>query len=252
LRTPLVVGNWKMNGRVGEAIELAAGVKSGVGEIEGVEVVVCPPFTALKPVGDLLRYGRVRLGAQNVHPEPAGAFTGEISVAMLADLACDYVLVGHSERRSLFHEDDALVSRKARAVLEGGMRPIVCVGETLAEREAGRTEDVLARQVTESLGPLGPQAADVVLAYEPVWAIGTGRMATAEQVQSAHAFLRSRLRPLVGDDRADALRILYGGSVKPEKVAEVVAQSDVDGGLVGGASLVVDTFVDIVRIVAGD
>jgi triosephosphate isomerase len=251
LRTPLVVGNWKMNGRVGAAIELAAEVKTGVAEIEGVEVVVCPPFTALKPVGDLIRYGRLRLGAQNVHAEPDGAFTGEVSVGMLADLACAYVIVGHSERRSQFHEDDALVSRKAAAVLTGGMRPIVCVGESLAEREAGRTEEVLRRQVAGSLGPLGARASEIVLAYEPIWAIGSGRTATSEQAQAAQAFLRARLTELVGRERASAMRILYGGSVQPAKVGELARQPDVDGALVGGASLVAATFVDIVRIVAG-
>jgi triosephosphate isomerase (TIM) len=252
LRTPLVVGNWKMHGRVGAAVELAVGVESGSAGIEGIEVVLCPPFTALQAVSDRIRHGRLGLGAQNVHPEPEGAFTGEIAAAMLADVGCSYVIVGHSERRRLFHEDDALVARKAAACLAAGMCPIVCVGETLEEREAGRTESVLARQVEGALAPLAARAAQVVLAYEPVWAIGTGRTATARQAQAAHSFLRSRLVPLIGDGRAQELRILYGGSVNPEKVAEIAAEPDVDGGLVGGASLVAGTFVDIVRIVAGD
>jgi triosephosphate isomerase len=235
---------------VGQAVELAAAVKSGVAEIPEVEVVICPPFTALKPVGDLIRYGRVRLGAQNVHAEPDGAFTGEISVTMLVDLACAFVIVGHSERRSGFHEDDALVARKARAVLDGGMRPIVCVGETAPERESGRTEEVLDRQLAGSLGPLGARAAEVVLAYEPVWAIGTGKTATPAQAQAAHAFLRRGLARRIGEERAQELRILYGGSVQPARVGDLAAQPDVDGGLVGGASLVPETFVEIVRIVA--
>jgi len=250
LRSPLVVGNWKMNGHVGPAIELAAEVKSGVAGIDGVEVVVCPAFTALKPVGDLLRYGQVRLGAQNVHAEPDGAFTGEISVAMLSDLACAYVIVGHSERRARFHEDDAQVARKAAAALAGGVRPIVCIGETLAERESGRTQDVLRRQICGSLGPLGERAREVVVAYEPVWAIGTGRTATVEQVREAHAFLRARLADLVGREPAETVRILYGGSIQPSNIGELVGVPDVDGGLVGGASLRADRFVEVVRMVA--
>ncbi len=193
----------------------------------------------------------MRLGAQNVHSEPEGAYTGEVSVGMLRDLSCAYVIVGHSERRTQFHEDDALVARKAAAVLDGKLRPIVCVGETLAEREGKRTEDVLRRQVEGALGPLGKRAREVVLAYEPVWAIGTGRTAAIEQVREAHFFLRARLLELVGSDGAEAVRILYGGSVQPSKVEGLARLDDVDGGLVGGASLSAESFVEIVRIVAG-
>jgi triosephosphate isomerase len=246
-RKPIVAGNWKMHKRIGEAIDLAAEVKRGVAEISGVDVVLCPPFTALKPVGDLLRYSNVRLGAQNAHWESSGAFTGEVSMTMLADLGCAYVIVGHSERRALFGETDEVVRRKAAAALAAGLSPIVCLGETLEQREAGATEAVLAEQMAGSLAGLEAEMARVVLAYEPVWAIGTGRTATAEQAQAAQAFIRERLREAAGPGVARLVRIQYGGSVKPQNAAEIFGRPDVDGGLIGGASLEAASFVEIAR-----
>jgi triosephosphate isomerase len=246
-RRPIVAGNWKMHKTLGEAIELAAGIRRTLADGVSTEVVLCPPFTALKAVGDLLRDCPVRLGAQNVHAQREGAFTGEVSVAMLRDVGCRYVIVGHSERRTLFGETDDEVRRKARAAIDADLRPIVCLGETLEDREAGRTEEVLRRQVAGSLAGLGKDLARAVVAYEPVWAIGTGKTASPDQVQQAHALLRERIRSAEGDEVAAAIRIQYGGSVKPSNAAELFALPDVDGGLIGGASLSVDSFVAIVR-----
>ena len=246
-RKPIVAGNWKMNKTVGEAVDLAAGVKRSLDEQPAADVVLCPPFTALKSVGDLIRFSGIKLGAQNAYWEPAGAYTGEICVAMLRDLACDYVIVGHSERRTHFHETDDGVRRKAAAILAAGMRPIVCVGETLEQRQAGRTEDVVGEQVRNGLAGLGDGLAETVIAYEPVWAIGTGRTATPEQAQAVHAFIRGLIGEMAGERVAAGMRIQYGGSVKPSNAAELFALPDVDGGLIGGACLEADSFVAIVN-----
>ncbi len=247
MRRPIVAGNWKMNKSVGEAIDLANAIHAGVDAAPAhVDVVLCPPFTSLGPVGDRLRHGRVMLGAQNLHWEPAGAFTGEVSAPMLRELGCEFVIIGHSERRSLFHESDENVRSKTRSAVAAGLTPIVCVGETLAQREAGETEAVLLRQFEVGLADLAATVGDVVLAYEPVWAIGTGRTATADQAQSAHAFLRGLIRKAAGAEVAERLRIQYGGSVKPENAAELFRQPDVDGGLIGGASLDPESFLGIV------
>jgi len=238
-----------MNMTTGSASELARGV---VGLLEGfdrADVVICPPFTALAAVGDILRDTAIGLGAQNVYWEPNGAFTGEISVAMLADLGCDRVIVGHSERRTYFHETDENVLRRVEAALAGGLRPIVCVGETLEQRESEQTETVLRAQVTDGLRGLGSQLGDVVIAYEPVWAIGTGRTASVDQAQAAHVFIRGLIAEMAGEPIARALRIQYGGSVKPSNAAELFALPDVDGGLIGGACLKADSFAEVVRAV---
>jgi len=245
-RRPIVAGNWKMHRTLGEAVELAGAVRRGLGEGGSAEVVLCPPFTALKAVGDLVRDCPIRLGAQNVHQEREGAFTGEVSVPMLRDLACRYVILGHSERRTLFGETNEGVRGKTRAVLDAGLRPIVCVGETLEERETNRTEEVLRTQLTEGLRGIGEALKEAVVAYEPVWAIGTGRTASPDQAQEAHAFLRGLLREMVGDEIAGSIRIQYGGSVKPANAAELFALPDVDGGLIGGASLSAESFLAIV------
>jgi len=249
VRRPIVAANWKMNKTVGEAIDLAVEVKRRVAEIEGVDVVACPPFTALKSVGDLLRYGSVALGAQDVHWEAEGAFTGEVSVKMLKDLDCTHVILGHSERRSYFKENDDAVNRKAVAALVGGLNPIICVGETLEQREAGRTEAVVEQQIRTSLREL--EGLDrVVVAYEPVWAIGTGKTATTEQVQHCHAFIRGLIADFAGEASSQVVRIQYGGSVNPDNAAELFALPDVDGGLIGGASLDADSFLRIVAAAA--
>jgi triosephosphate isomerase len=245
-RRSIVAGNWKMNNTVGAGVELASEIRRLLAGEPSAEAVLCPPFTALHPVGDVLRASRVALGAQDVHWEPEGAFTGEISVPMLKDLGCVYVIVGHSERRTLFHETDADVRRKVEAILGAGLRPIVCVGETLEQREAGVTEDVVRGQVENGLRGLGRGLGEVVIAYEPVWAIGTGKTATPEQVQQVHAFIRGLVGGMAGAEIAAGLRIQYGGSVKPSNAAELFALPDVDGGLIGGACLTADSFAAIV------
>jgi triosephosphate isomerase len=246
MRRPILAANWKMYKTAGEAVDFLDRFLPRVAGATGVDVVIAPPFTALDRAGRRLAGSAVALAAQNVSPEPEGAFTGEVAVRMLADLGCRYGIVGHSERRALFAETDALVARKAAALLAAGIRPIVCVGETLEQREAGRTFDVLAAQLEGSLASVSPERAEeLVLAYEPVWAIGTGRTATPEIAQEAHRFLRGRLAERFGA-AADRIRIQYGGSVKPENVYALMAQPDIDGALVGGASLDPEAFARIV------
>jgi triosephosphate isomerase len=249
-RRPLLVGNWKMHKTVAEALELATAVKNAVAPSVregGVDVVVAPPFTALQPVAKRLEGSTVALAGQNCYWEPQGAFTGEISAAMLAEVGCRYVIVGHSERRQHFAETDALVNLKAKAVLKAGMKPILCIGETASERDAGEMRNRLVGQLAEGLFGFTPEMLlDTVIAYEPVWAIGTGRVATTEQAQEAHRFIRGYLHSQLGEV-VKSVRILYGGSVKPSNTAGLMAQPDVDGVLVGGASLKAEDFVQIVR-----
>ncbi len=247
MRTPILAANWKMHMTVGEALAFAEAFAPLIGDAEGVEVVVAPPATSLERLGQALAGTPVKLAAQNVHFEDKGAFTGEISPLMLADVGCAYAIVGHSERRHIFGETDELVGKKAGALLRHDIRPIVCVGETLDEREGERTFAVIETQLEGSLAevPAG-RAADVVVAYEPVWAIGTGKTATPEIAQEVHAFVRERLAKRFGDD-ASQIRIQYGGSVKPDNVFELMAQPDIDGALVGGASLDAESFSRIVH-----
>jgi triosephosphate isomerase len=247
-RLPFVCGNWKMHGTRGEAQALVRALAPLVADLAGrVQLAVAPPFTALASVAELLGGGPIELAAQDVHWEAKGAFTGEVSAAMLADLGCRHAIVGHSERRQLFGESDEGVRRKVGALLRAGVRPIVCVGELLSEREAGRTLEVVGRQIRAALEGLDPEAIGALtVAYEPVWAIGTGRNATAAQAQEVHAALRAILRELAGV-RAEAIRIQYGGSVKPENAADLMSQPDVDGALVGGASLQAADFAKIAR-----
>lgn len=247
MRRPILAANWKMHKTVGDALAFVEAFLPRVADADGVDVVLAPPFTALERVGGALAGSSVELAAQNVHPEDHGAFTGEISVPMLADLGCRYAIVGHSERRHLFGESDAFVAAKVRALLDRGIEPIVCVGEQLAEREAGRTFERVEGQLQGSLEPVEANEAErVVIAYEPVWAIGTGRTATPEAAQEVHAFVRGWLGKRFGD-KAHAIRIQYGGSVKPDNVYALMAQPDVDGALVGGASLDPESFARIVH-----
>jgi len=247
MRRPLIAGNWKMYKTVAEAVALATDVRDG-GRREGIEVLVAPPFTALSSVAQALRGSHLLLGAQNMHWENEGAFTGEVSPLMLRDVGCTHVILGHSERRQLFGETDDGVARKAKAALAHSLTPIVCVGETLAERESGRTMEIVERQVERALRELtADQVATLVIAYEPVWAIGTGRNATPEQAQEVHAFIRKRVSASHGEPVAVAVRILYGGSVKPDNVGPIMAQTDVDGALVGGASLTAASFLKLVQ-----
>jgi triosephosphate isomerase (TIM) len=247
-RRPFVCGNWKMYKTIGEALDVAVAVRNAVSMVSrGVEVAIAPPFTALHPVSRKLEGSPLRLAAQDCFWEKEGAFTGEVSVAQLADAGCSHVIVGHSERRQLFGELDAAVGLKAKAVLAGGLTPIICVGETLAERDAGATLGRLAAQLHGALaGFTADMVGKVVLAYEPVWAIGTGRVATPAQAQEAHAFLRQHLHQHFGEV-AQAVRIQYGGSVKPDNAAGLLSQPDIDGALVGGASLTAESFLAIIR-----
>jgi triosephosphate isomerase (TIM) len=254
-RRPLIAGNWKMHKNHLEAIQLTQKTAWALAreDTDAVDVVVCPPFVALRSVQTLIDSDRLPLGwgAQNCHQEPQGAYTGEVSAPMLAKIGCSYVIVGHSERRQHFGETDELVNRKAKAVLAAGMQPIVCVGETLEQREAGETGAVVGGQVRGSLAGLsGDQIAGLVVAYEPVWAIGTGRAATAADAQETIALVRATVTELAGAGPAEAVRILYGGSVKAGTADALVALPDVDGALVGGASLDADEFAAIVKAAA--
>lgn len=248
MRKPIVAGNWKMNKTVAEAIDLATAIKRELAACKEVDVVLCPPFTAIQAVSEAITGTHVDLGAQNMHWEKSGAYTGEISASMLRELYCHYVILGHSERRTYFGETDDIVNKKTKAALAANLKPIVCVGETLAEREAGMTEHVLTTQVRGSLADLTPrELVECIIAYEPVWAIGTGKTATAQQAQEAHAHIRGLLREMADDAVAESVRIQYGGSVKPSNARELFSQPDIDGGLIGGASLEARSFVEIVR-----
>jgi triosephosphate isomerase (TIM) len=244
-RTPIVAANWKMHKTVGETEAFLDRLLGDLERAPAVEVVVCPPFPSLGAAVERSRRSPVRVAAQNAHFEAAGAFTGEVSTRMLSDLGVWGAIVGHSERRAMFAETDAALARKVPALLDAGLVPILCVGETESERDAGQTEDVLRRQVEADLATVGDDnLADVVIAYEPVWAIGTGRTATRGQAQEAIAHIRSLIAARSGD-AGDRVRIQYGGSVKPDNAAELLAEPDIDGALVGGASLDPDDFLDI-------
>jgi triosephosphate isomerase len=247
-RRLIIGGNWKMHKTPSEAVSTIKSLRVKLVNIVATEVVVCPPFVDLVPVAELLKETRIALGAQNLHWEDQGAFTGEVSADMLLDAGCRFVIVGHSERRHVFGETDEEINRKLQQALRKGLVPIFCVGELLEERRAGQTEEVVGRQVREGLKGLSlsdPQS--VVIAYEPVWAIGTGENATPEQAQEVHRFIRRLLAELYSTELADALRIQYGGSVKPDNARDLMAQPDVDGALVGGASLDPDSFARIIK-----
>ena len=247
MRTPFIAGNWKMFKTVHEAIVFAKELRILVKDASGVEIVVAPPFPALHAVAEALRNTNVFVSAQDLHWEKEGAFTGEVSAAMIKDAGAEYVIIGHSERRRLFGETDLAVNRKTGAAISAGLTPIVCIGETLEEREAGQMLAVLDRQIKDGLDRLtGEQVADLVVAYEPVWAIGTGRNATAAQAEEAHLHIRGRLRQWFGANAADHCHVIYGGSVKADNIAELVREPDVDGALVGGASLDLASFSAIV------
>ena len=247
-RKPIVAGNWKMNKTSDESEALARGVVEAVAGVDGVDVVICPTFTSLERVASVVKGTPVGLGAQNVYWEAEGAFTGEISTAMLLTCGCTHVILGHSERRQFFDETDATVNRRVKAALEAALSPIVCVGETLEERESDVTDDVIRTQVTGSLEGLSPEdVAKLVLAYEPVWAIGTGLTASPEQAEAVHALIRNVLADGFGKDVSEAVRIQYGGSVKPENAAVLFSQLNIDGGLIGGAALDAESFAAVVK-----
>jgi triosephosphate isomerase len=248
-RKLLIAGNWKMNKTVAESLALVGDLQIELKDVKEVDIVVCPPFTALSEVSKVILESKsIRLGAQNMSENNFGAFTGEICAGMLKEFSVRYVVLGHSERRQFQKESDALINAKAKAALGAALKPIICVGETLQERESGVTEKVVDTQVTGCLAGLTKeQMADVVIAYEPVWAIGTGKTATSAQAQEVHAFIRRRVAALFDEAVAKGVRILYGGSVKPANTRELMSQPDVDGALVGGASLEARSFSDIVK-----
>ena len=248
MRKPVIAGNWKLFKKQGEAATLVDGLVPLVRNNTGVEIVVAPTFTSLGVVKERIAATNIGLAAQDCFWEEEGAFTGEIAPGMLVDAGCRYVIIGHSERRQYFGETDATVNRKIKAAIKAGLTAIFCIGETLAERESGKTFDVLSTQVRGGLAELsGAELARVIIAYEPVWAIGTGKTATDDQAQEAHAFIRKLVTELYGQGVGTSLRILYGGSVKPENVKGLMAQPDIDGALVGGASLKADSFAAIVN-----
>jgi len=247
MRTPLIAGNWKMYKTVAETVKYVKEFRAMVKDISGVEIVIAPPFTALHAAAEAARNSNVGVAAQNLYWEREGAFTGEISATMIAEAGAQYVIIGHSERRTLFGETDASVNRKVAAAFAGGLTPIVCIGETLDQRERNDTFAVLDRQIKEGLdGITSAQVVQLVIAYEPVWAIGTGRNATPAQAAEAHGHIRKRLQHWFGADGAELCHVIYGGSVKPENIGDLVSLPDVDGALVGGASLDVKAFYDIV------
>jgi triosephosphate isomerase len=248
-RKLIVAGNWKMNKTVAEALDLMRGLKIELASVKEVDIVVCPPYTALSEVSKaILETKNIRLGAQNMSEHNMGAYTGEIAAGMLKEFSVRYVILGHSERRQYQKESDALIAKKAAAAHAASLKPIVCVGELLAEREANQTEQVLDTQVRGSLAGLSKeQMAETIVAYEPVWAIGTGKTATTQQAQDAHAFIRGVLAKMFDDNVAKKVRIQYGGSVKPSNARELMSQADVDGALVGGASLEARSFADIIK-----
>jgi triosephosphate isomerase (TIM) len=247
MRIPFIAGNWKMFKTVHEAVAFVVDLSSLVKDIKEVDIVVAPPFTAVHAAAEAARHTNIRVAAQNLHWEREGAFTGEVAPAMIKEAGAEYVIVGHSERRRLFGETDAIVNRKTIAAIGAGLTPIACVGETLEERERNETLGVLDRQIKDGLDRLtAEQIAELVVAYEPVWAIGTGRTASSAQAGEVHLHLRKRLRQWFGADAADRCRVIYGGSVKPDNIGELVSNPDVDGALVGGASLDARIFAEIV------
>jgi len=248
VRKPLVAGNWKMNKTIKEAVELATDLKPLVEGVDGAEIVVCPVSVCLPDVAQACAGSNIAVGGQNCYCKESGAYTGEVSPQMLLAVGCSWTIIGHSERRTIFGETDALLNEKLLFALDAGINVMFCIGETLEEREGGKMDDVITRQVTEGLKGLKPaQFEQLAIAYEPVWAIGTGVTATPEQAQEAHAFVRSLVEKEFGADIANNLRIQYGGSVKPDNVEELMAKPDVDGSLVGGASLKADGFAAIVK-----
>ncbi len=249
LRRYLVAGNWKMNNTSAEAVELFNEINIEIGRITDVAIAVCPPFTALESIARLVEGSNIQLGAQNMHQEISGAFTGEISASMLRGLFCSFVILGHSERRSYFGESDSLISEKVKSALGSNLKPILCVGETLEEREEGKTWKVIERQVNLGLGSIDKDGAErLVVAYEPVWTIGTGRNATPEMAQETHQNIRGVLTGLFSENLANRIRIIYGGSMKPQNASDLLDQPDIDGGLIGGASLDPRAFIRIVEI----
>ena len=248
MRKPIIAGNWKMNKDSSQARELAGGLRQGLGTLAGVDIILCPPFTALSAVAEAIQDSDIKLGAQDMHWEEAGAYTGEISAEMLKDSGCSYVIIGHSERRQYFGETNESVNKKLKAAFLNGLLPIMCIGETLSQRQANETFRVIENHLGGGLQGLSKEELlKVTIAYEPVWAIGTGKTATPQQAQEVHRFIRKHLEENYGREVSQKVRIQYGGSIKPDNIAELMQQPDVDGGLVGGASLKIESFSEIVN-----
>ena len=247
MRKKVIAGNWKMNNDLSQSQNLVSNILNGLQSKPNCEVIVCPPFTSLSEVSNLVRNTRVELGAQNMHNEDSGAFTGEISASMLKSVGCEFVILGHSERRTIFGETDEIINKKILKALDAGLKPIFCVGELLEQREAGTTKEVVNKQIESGLKNVDPQKInEITIAYEPVWAIGTGKTATSAQAQEVHEFIRRLVADLFSAEAADKIIIQYGGSVKPENSGELLSQKDIDGALVGGACLKADSFLSII------
>jgi len=247
-RKTIIAGNWKMNKTIKESVEFVTKLKNLASTVSQCEIIVCPPFTVLYPVAQIIVGTNIHLGAQDTFWEQKGAYTGEVSPVMLCEIGCEYVILGHSERRQYFSETNEMVNRKMQAALSAGLTPIVCVGETLDERERNKTFDVVERQVRECLRGLDEVSADkIIIAYEPVWAIGTGKNATPEQAQEVQSFIRKLYSEMYSEEAASRVPILYGGSINPDNISSLIRQPDIDGGLVGGASLDIEAFVKIIR-----
>jgi len=247
MRKKVIAGNWKMNNDISESQNLVSGIISGLGNDTKCDVIVCPPFTSLSEVNTLIKDTPVKLGAQNMHYEDSGAFTGEISNSMLKSVGCEYVIIGHSERRTIFWENDEMINKKIKKALESGLKVIFCIGESLAQREEGVTNDVVKKQIVNGLmNVTSDDLKNIIIAYEPIWAIGTGKTATPEQAQEVHSFIRGVIEEFYSKESAENLQIQYGGSVKPENAATLLSQPDIDGALVGGACLKADSFLSII------
>lgn len=251
MRRKVIAGNWKMHKDLSESQNLISKLTNALSKEEiRCDVIICPPFTSLSEAGSLIKNTKVKLGAQNMYFEDKGAFTGEISAAMLKSVGCEYVILGHSERRTIFGEPDSTVNKKIKKALSSGLKPIFCIGESLSERESGVTKEIIKRQVTEGLQQVSKgEMEKIIIAYEPIWAIGTGVNATPEQAQEVHVFVRELISEIFGSDTAENLVIQYGGSVKPENAGELLSQNDIDGALVGGACLDADSFISIIKSV---
>jgi triosephosphate isomerase len=248
VRTPFIAGNWKMNKTIRESVDFARLLLNKCSGLAGKRVVISPPFPALYAVGEVLKGSEIHLSAQNLNEQPAGAYTGEVSAGMLVDAGCEYVIVGHSERRTLFGEKNDVINKKLRTAISFGLNPIFCIGETLGEREVGRTFSVIEQQIKEGLNNLiTDDIRRVVIAYEPVWAIGTGKTATPDQAQEVHAYIRDIMGKTYGEALSGFIAVIYGGSVNPDNISGLMAQPDIDGALVGGASLDIESFVRIIQ-----
>ena len=247
MRKKVIAGNWKMYNDINESQSLVSGILNGLGNDDKCEVILCPPFTSLTEVHSLIKNSNIKLGAQNMFYEDDGAYTGEISAGMLKSVGCEYVILGHSERRTIFGESDEMINKKIKKAVEGGLKVIFCIGESLEQREEGVTNDVVKRQIVKGLKEVSPEDfQNIIIAYEPVWAIGTGKTATSEQAQEVHLFIRNLIAEMFSNDVAGNLIIQYGGSVKPENASSLLSQPDIDGALVGGACLKADSFLSII------